>query len=48
MVGAEAIALARCGEAEPPQVGEVGVTVQHPALRVPEAGAGPWHRWGMG
>lgn len=48
VVGAEAIALAWRGEAEPPQVGEVGVTVQHPALRVPEARAGPWRRWEMG
>lgn len=42
VVGAEAVALARRGEAEPPQVGDVVVPVQHPALRVPEAGAGPW------
>lgn len=48
VVGAEAITLARRGEAEPPQVGEVGVAVQHPALRVPEAGAGPWCRRGTG
>lgn len=48
VVGAEAVALARRGEAEPPQVGEVGVAVQHPALRVPEAGAGPWRRRGTG
>lgn len=41
VVGAEAVALARRGEAEPPQVGEVVVPVQHPALGVPEAGAGP-------
>lgn len=42
VVGTEAVALARRGEAEPPQVGDVVVPVQHPALRVPEAGAGPW------
>lgn len=48
VVGTEAVALARRGEAEPSQVGEVGVAVQHPALRVPEAGAGPWCRQGMG
>ena len=48
VVGAEAVALARRGEAEPPQVGEVGVAVQHPALRMPEAGAGPWCRRGTG
>lgn len=48
VVGAEAVALARRGEAEPPQVGEVGVAVQHPALCVPEAGAGPWRRQGTG
>lgn len=47
-VGAEAVALARCGEAEPTQVGEVGVAVQHPPLRVSEAGTGPWHRRGTG
>lgn len=41
VVGAEAVALARRGEAQPPQVGDVGVAVQHRALRVPESGAGP-------
>lgn len=41
MVGTEAVALARRGEAQPPQVGYVAVTVQHCALCVPEAGAGP-------
>lgn len=44
VVGAEAVALAWRGEAEAPQVGEVGVAVQHLALCVPEAGAGPWRR----
>lgn len=48
VVGTEAVTLARRGEAESPQVGEVGVAVQHPALRVSEAGAGPWRGWGMG
>lgn len=48
LVGAEAVALARRGEAEPPQVGEVLVPVQHPALRVPEAGAGPCSGRGLG
>lgn len=47
-VGAEAVALARRGEAEPTQVGEVGVAVQHPPLRMSEAGTGPWHRRGTG
>lgn len=46
VVGTEAIALARCGEAEPSQVGEVGVAVQYPSLCMPEAGTGAWHRQG--
>ena len=42
VVGAEAVTLARCGEVEPLEVGDVAVSVQDSALSVPELGTGAW------
>lgn len=40
LVGAEAITLARCGEAESLKVGDVAVSVQDATLSVAELGTG--------
>lgn len=45
-VGTEAVALARRGEVEPLEVGDVAVSVQDGALSVPELGTGAWRAAG--